>query len=265
MVSKRNPARRFPASATAALAVSLALFGSPGCANTPDPNPTTTVSATGPSIIDPLAGPGVTSEQGSPSTSDGTGVSPTTLAGDITTTTTPPLPDLPPLATYIYDDPDGWFTFAYPKGWKLTQAPATQASEGGTPVRSVGAFDPTGGRLGTELLDGVAVSTYQLGVAVGDDLLPAFGEELADLLAGLEGRLQSFETVEPLAPRAVGESQGFEVTFRFTRSGKRLRSHMVFLVEGNRQYQITSQATDAEWDVVYPTLRVVLDTFRVNR
>ncbi|MBU2601432.1 MAG: hypothetical protein KKA32_04605 [Actinobacteria bacterium] len=252
--------------ATAALAVSLGLLGLLGllgCADTNDPSTATSPATTVPAVADSPATPGVTGRE-SPPTTEGTAVSPTTLGGDSTTTTTPP-PDLPPLATYIYDDPDGWFTFAYPKGWKLTQVPAVQAIEGGTPLRSVGAFDPTGGRLGSVLLDGVAVSSYQLGVAVSDDLLPAFREELADLLTGLEGRLQSFETVEPLAPRTVGESQGFEVTFRFTRSGKRMRSHVVFLVEGNRQYQITSQATDAEWDVVHPMLRVVLDTFRLNR
>lgn len=265
MPPQRRQAGGVLARAAAALAVSLSvlvLLGLPGCAGTPGPEAPTTVSA----IVDPSAATNTTGGEGSPPTSGGNGAPPTLGDGSTTTTTTTtPPPDLPPLATYLYDDPDGWFTFAYPKGWKLTQVPAAQATEGGTPIRSVGAFDPTGGRLGAELLDGVAVSTYQLSVAVGEDLLPAFGEELADLLTGLEGRLQSFETVEPLAPRAVGESQGFEVTFRFTRSGKRLRSHVVFLVEGNRQYQITSQASDAEWDVAYPTIRVVLDTFRVNR
>lgn len=247
--------------AAVALAVSL---GPLGCAGTPDPSTTTSASITSPAAGDSPAAPDITGEEPPPRTEDGTGVSPTSPGDDSTATTAPP-PDLPPLATYIYDDPDGWFTFTYPKGWKLTEVPGVQAIEGGTPLRSVGAFDPTGGRLGSVLLDGVAVSSYQLGVAVSDDLLPTFGEELADLLTGLEGRLQSFETVEPLSPRTVGGNQGFEVTFRFTRSGKRMRSHLVFLVEGNRQYQITSQATDAEWDVVYPTLRVVLDTFHLNR
>lgn len=224
---------------------------------------------------DPTAGQVARTE--SPSTASGAEREPTAEATPSTSTLTtgplegdpPPEPSEPgdtngrqaPGPARVYTDPEYGFSFAYPEGWKLTVAAGAEGGLGGSSLRDVGAFDPTGSTVRGVLLDGVAVSVFRLNVVVNADLLPAFEAEVEDLVASLHGRLSMVEVVEPLRPTTVNGTPGFETTHTFSYEGRRLRSRVVFLVAGGFEYQLTTQAAESNWDVSGPRLDLLVDTF----
>ncbi|MHB8868163.1 MAG: hypothetical protein ACYC6T_11555 [Thermoleophilia bacterium] len=192
-------------------------------------------------------------------TSDKTGSAQEPAGGP---TDEPPSDENPtPGPTRLYTDPDYGFSFAYPEGWKLTTTAGAETGPGGSSLKDVGAFDPTGSSAGGVLLDGAAVSVFRLDVVVNADLLPALQKELEDLLIGLRGRLSSVEVVEPLRSTSINGTQGFETTHTFSYKGRRLRSRVVFLTAGTFEYQLTTQATEPSWDVSAPTLDLLVDSF----
>jgi hypothetical protein len=165
----------------------------------------------------------------------------------------------------VYTDPDYGFSFAYPDSWKVTVVARAEGGPGGSSVKDVGAFDPTGSSVGGVLLDGLAVSVFPLNVVVNTDLLPAFEAELEDLVAGLRGRLSAVEVIEPLRPTTVNGTPGFETTHSFSYKGRRLRSRVVFLAAGSFEYQLTTQAVESSWDISGSALDLLVDSFSPGR
>lgn len=214
-------------------------------------------------------------------TSPGTAPDPTgPMAGTSSsvTATDPPVPTTPPTTVTpdsgatpeegrplgparVYTDPDYGFTFAYPEAWKLTVVAGAEPGPGGSSLKDVGAFDPTGSGAGGVLLDGVAVSVFRLSVVVTDDLMPAFEAEVEDVLTGLRGRLSGVEVEEPLRPTTVNGIPGFETEHTFTYERRRMRARIVFLAAGGFEYQLTAQAAESSWQVLEPSLDLMVESF----
>jgi hypothetical protein len=180
-------------------------------------------------------------------------------------TTEPPSEDVlsAPLGPLTrYDDAGLGFSFVYPAGWKLTESAAVGHNIGGAPLKTVGAFDPTGNRKDEILLEGVSVSVFNLGVGVTDEHLPTFRAEVEDKVSLLQAGLSKVIILEPLRETTVGYEPGFETTFTFDHQGRRLRTRLVFVVSGDLEYQLVSQAADASYDTSRPQLDMVVDSFR---
>lgn len=165
-------------------------------------------------------------------------------------------------AVKTFEDASYKYAFAYPKDWQFTEDVSVEGSAGGSSVKTVGVFDPKGDRKGDVLQNGVAISIYQLTTTIDETLLPAFKDELASALPGLEAQLTDLVTVEPLRDTSVNGVLGFETTYTFTSGDQTLRSRMLFLVNGDLEYQITVQSVDASWQKELPTLNGVLNSFR---
>lgn len=161
-----------------------------------------------------------------------------------------------------YEDATYKYAFAYPKDWQFTEDVSVEGSAGGSSAKTVGVFDPKGDRKGDTLQNGVAISIYQLTTTVDDSLMPAFKDELASALPGLEAQLADLVTVEPLRDTSINGVLGFETTYTFTSGDKSLRSRMLFLVNGDLEYQITVQSVDGSWQKELPKLNGVLNSFR---
>lgn len=243
-------------------AVAAILFVSlwSGCtAGTKEPSPGPVTSASGPSTApesDDARSTVTTS-----STTPGPGAPESTEPTDEVS----PGEDRLPGPTRVYTDPDYGFSFAYPESWKTTVVARAEGGPGGSSVKDVGAFDPTGSSVDGVLLDGLAVSVFPLNVLVNADLLPAFEAELEDLVAGLRGRLSAVEVVDPLRATTVNDAAGFETTHTFTYKGRRLRSRIVFLAAGSFEYQLTTQAVESSWDISGPALDLLVDSFSPGR
>ena len=164
--------------------------------------------------------------------------------------------------TKTYEDATYKYAFEYPKDWQFTEDVSVEGSAGGSSAKTVGVFDPQGDRKGDTLQNGVAISIYQLTTTVDESLMPAFKDELTSALPGLEAQLADLVTVEPLRDTSINGVPGFETTYTFTSGDKSLRSRMLFLVNGDFEYQITVQSVDGSWQKELPKLNVVLNSFR---
>ncbi|MHB0979507.1 MAG: hypothetical protein ACYC5Q_05410 [Thermoleophilia bacterium] len=221
--------------------------------------------------------PGPVTSASAPSTAPESDAAPNT----VTTSSTTPGPAAPestrptdeassgedrlPGPTRMYTDPDYGFSLAYPESWKVTVVARAEGGPGGSSVKDVGAFDPTGSSVDGVLLDGLAVSVFPLSVVVNADLLPAFEAEIEDLVAGLRGRLSAVEVVEPLRATTVNNVPGFETTHTFSYKGRRVRSRVVFLAAESIEYQLTAQAVESSWDVSGPALDLLVESFSPGR
>jgi len=165
-------------------------------------------------------------------------------------------------AAKTYEDGTYHYAFDYPKDWQFTEDVSVTGSAGGSSVKTVGVFDPKGDRNGDTLLDGVAISIYQLTTTVGESLMSAFKDELSSALPSLEGQLTDPVTVEPLRDTSINGVPGFETTYTYSSGGKTVRSRMLFLVKGDIEYQITVQSVENSWQKELPKLNVVLNSFR---
>ena len=241
---ERPGLRRLPASAGVLLAATAILaFVVAGC-STGSPSTTTT---------------------GAPITTAGASITtPTSTRAGGTTTTVSSTSTVPTSAGAIktYEDATYHYAFDYPKDWQFTEDVSVTGSAGGSSVETVGVFDPKGDRTGDTLLNGLAISIYQLNTTVDESLMPAFKEELLSALPSLEGQLTDPVTVEPMRNTSINGVPGFETTYTFNNGSNTLRSRMLFLVQGDVEYQITVQAVDGSWQEELPKLNLVLNSFR---
>jgi hypothetical protein len=209
----------------------------------------------------PTAGPPVvtvgvsTTASTANSTSAGAGASSTTVPSATTVTDSTG-------AIKTYEDAAYHYAFDYPKDWQFTEEVSVTGSAGGSSVKTVGVFDSKGDRTGDTLLNGVAISIYKLNATVDESLMQAFKDELSSALPSLEGQLTDPVTVEPLRDTSINGVPGFETTYTFKSGAKTLRSRMLFLVQGDIEYQITVQSVDGSWQKELPKLNLVLSSFR---
>lgn len=198
------------------------------------------------------------------STTGAVTTTPTSPAGSTTSTVagTPTTKTTPSDTIKTYEDATYRYAFEYPKDWQFTEDVSVEGSAGGSSAKTVGVFDPKGDRKGDTLQNGVAISIYQLTTTVDQSLMPAFKDELTSALPGLEAQLADLVTVEPLRDTSINGVPGFETTYTFTSGDKTLRSRMLFLVNGDLEYQITVQSVDGSWQKELPKLNGVLNSFR---
>jgi hypothetical protein len=199
----------------------------------------------------------VTSARASTTTSTSTGAS-----GTSTTAPSTPTVAASTDAIKTYEDAAYHYAFDYPKDWQFTEDVSVTGSAGGSSVKTVGVFDSKGDRAGDTLLNGVAISIYKLNATVDESLMQAFKDELSSALPSLEGQLTDPVTVEPLRNTSINGVPGFETTYTFKSGAKTLRSRMLFLVQGDVEYQITVQSVDGSWQKELPKLKLVLSSFR---
>jgi hypothetical protein len=226
---------------------------SPGATTSPTSTLTTTTS-TSVATPTPSAAPDAASATSS-----------TTLESEAPTTTETVFDELgsAPLGPISrYEDTGLGFSFIYPAGWRVTESAEVGRKVGGVPLKTVGAFDPTGSRKQEVLFEGVTVSAFNLGVGVNEDLEATFRNEVEDKVSLVQAGLSKVVVLEPLRDTVVGYEPGYETTFAFDDGGRRLRTRLVFVVVGDLEYQLVAQAVDASYDTVRPQLDMVVDSFR---
>jgi len=166
--------------------------------------------------------------------------------------------------TKSYTDFTYGFGFSYPNQWSVEPG-TSEVTAGGSIAVNVGVYDPGGTKAGDTYLDLVSVTVYNLSFTVDDPWSPALQNEMEGLIADLESRTTDVEVERDLSHITVAELNGYTITYTFTMHGTPMRSTLYFLFDGDREYQLTQQASLATWDTVKPLFDDIVESFRPGK
>ena len=164
----------------------------------------------------------------------------------------------------MYTDSTYGYSFRYPGTWKV-QSGTTDVTAGGIAAGNVGVYDPSGTRVGDIFVDLAMVTVYNLSFTVDDAWASEVRTELEAILEDLQEQTPDVKVEQPLSQATVGDLTGYAITYTFTKDGTRLRSTLYFVVDGDREYELTIQAATSTWDTVKPVLDRVVKTFEPGR
>ena len=147
-----------------------------------------------------------------------------------------------------YTDSTSGYTFHYPAAWQVDPGTTAGASAGATATSSMGVYDPNGASATDGYIDLMLVSTYKLKVTVTDTVLAGLEGEIQTVVDSLTGQLADSQTVAPLAQTEAARMKGYTLTFTATKDGVPITSTLYFLFKGDVEYQLTIQASTADWE-----------------
>ena len=160
-----------------------------------------------------------------------------------------------------YTDSTAGYTFKYPATWKVDPGTTAGASAGASATSSMGVYDPSGASTTSGYIDLMLVSTYKLKVTVTDTVLAGLEGEIQTVVDSLTGQLADSQTVAPLAQTEAAGMKGYALTFTATKDGAPITSTLYFLFKGDVEYQLTIQASTADWDKYQATFAAMVASF----
>jgi hypothetical protein len=165
-----------------------------------------------------------------------------------------------------YTSTDYKFSLTYDSS-VLTQSTSISAAgtAGGKSVFDVGFVDTKGTKVGGEYRDGVVVSVYKLNQTVTDAMLPLVKAELEKILPQLESALGSGSTLRALTEVDLNGVKGFSTSGSYSVDGTKFTAKLYFLINGNLEYEITTQAAEARWQQMQPAFKQIVDSFKATK
>ena len=183
--------------------------------------------------------------------SAGDGSSPSSSNGGTTTST----------KTYANDQ----YGFAITYSDRFTQGkPVEGTGAGGSSVLDVVFADKEGPVLSDRYVNAVQVSVYELAREVKPSEVPKLKAELQGIVDQLMTSLPVGKVVEKLSPVKVNGVPGFALKYTYKEGDTDLTAVTFFLVSGKYEYQITAQATSADWDSLKGELEAAVKSFTVQ-
>jgi hypothetical protein len=187
----------------------------------------------------------------------GCGGSPSTTTASQATTTAAAA------ETKTYTDANYGYSFAYPTSWVLKSGVTPGATAGATAAGNVGAYDPNGALVNGSYMDVMLASVYNLSLTVNDSVLAQLKSEIESGVATLESQDSSMKVEETLAETTAAGMKGYKVTYTFTRDGTQAISTLYFLFKGDREYELTIQASTDHWEADQPMFQEMITSFKV--
>ena len=195
---------------------------------------------------------------GSPSTTTASPAATVTTATSAAATTTAAAAE-----TKTYTDADYGYRFEYPTSWVLTSGASPQATAGATAAGNAGAYDPNGTMVNGAYMDVMLVSVYNLNLTVNDSVLPQLKSEIESGITTLESQDSSMKVEEALAETTAAGMNGYRLTYSFTRGGTPAMSTLYFLFKGNKEYELTIQASTDHWEADQPIFQAMIASLKV--
>ena len=187
----------------------------------------------------------------SASVSTGTSASPTSSGGGTTT------------STKTYSNSQYGFSITYSD--RFTQGePVAGTGAGGSSVLDVVFADKSGPVVSGRYVNAIQVSVYELAREVKPSEVPKIKSELQRIVDQLMASLPSAKVVEKLSPVKVNGIPGFALKYTYAEGGTDLTAVTFFLLSGKYEYQITAQATTADWDALKGELEAAVKSFTVQ-
>jgi hypothetical protein len=165
-----------------------------------------------------------------------------------------------------YTSKDYKFQLTY-DGSMLTQSTSLSSAgaAGGTSVFDVGFVNPKGTKSSGEYRDGLIVSVYKLTQTVTDAMLPAVKTELEGILPQLEAALGSDAKIGSLTAVDLAGIKGFSADATFTLDKIPFKATLYFLINGNLEYQVTTQAAQDKWATMEPVFKSAMESFKATQ
>ena len=158
-----------------------------------------------------------------------------------------------------YTDPAYGYSFEYDEQFTVNPAAHLSVTTGGNTVSSVSALD--GSANPGEPVTAFNVSAYELGrsatLAQPSELSKSVKE---DVLSKLSNEKKGIAFQE-LVSTQVADRPGFTTEGEFTVANEKWRTRLYFVVDGNIEYQLTTQAPAADWENRKTDLKKIVDSF----
>jgi hypothetical protein len=157
------------------------------------------------------------------------------------------------------------FSLSYDSGqFTESTSASAQGNTGSGSVFSVGFLDPKGTKSGNDYRDGLLVSVYKLTTKVTESMLPLVKTQLEKLLPQLAASLGSDTKIGSLAAADVNGTKGYQTDASYTMDGTPFKARLYFLINGELEYQISSQAADSRWSQLEPKFQEMIDSFKAT-
>ncbi len=160
-----------------------------------------------------------------------------------------------------YADTTYGFSFQYPATWEVSGDTSIDATAGASASGEIAVFDPNGVSSNGIYLDLMMVSTYPLSVTITDTDIPALESEIQNVLSGLESQGTNVQVLSPLSQTQLGGLKGYTVTYGFDKEGVACTSTLYFLFKGDKEYMLTIQAANQNWESNQDTFAAMVATF----
>ncbi|MFN8124965.1 MAG: PsbP-related protein [Candidatus Nanopelagicales bacterium] len=193
------------------------------------------------------------------------GCSASVSVGD-STTSAAPAPDTSSsvdLTETITNDQYG-FSFKYAPPFE-PQEDTTFSGEGGADsANTTAVFDTEGSQIGGQYRDAFVVNVYELQAEITEDNLADAKAELENsVIPQLEQSTDDMKISEVTETTVAGKP-AFSADATFTAEGKGITSTLYFVFDGNREYQVLTQAADENWDGLQPTFDAMLGSLTIT-
>jgi hypothetical protein len=165
--------------------------------------------------------------------------------------------------TTTYTDPTYGYSFDYPASWVLKSGATPEATAGAGAAESVDVYDPSGTLVNGSYMDVMVASVYNLNLAVSDSVLPQLKSEIESGVASLKSQDSTMNVQQAPAETTAAGMKGYTVTYSFTRGGTPAMSTLYFLFKGDREYELTIQASTDHWEADQPIFQAMIAGFKV--
>jgi hypothetical protein len=167
-------------------------------------------------------------------------------------------------ATKLYANTQYGFAFRYPAAFTVSTDATFNATAGDSAKVVIGAMDPAGAKVGGRLVNGLSVSVYVLKKEITPQLMPRVKSELEGFVAQIHQQDPASQ-MSPLESVTVNGVRGYKLTSLFDDQGTAMHAVWYFLIKGKSEYQVSEQATVADWPKYTAELDGAVQTFTVQQ
>jgi hypothetical protein len=136
---------------------------------------------------------------------------------------------------------------------------------GGSSVFDIAFADLKGTAVDGDYIDGLQVSVYKLAREVKPAEVAKLKKEFQGVVSQLLGSVEAGTIDQPLEAVTVNGVPGFRLGYTYKQGGVETKSVTYFLVKGQNEYQVTAQASSANWDALKSKLEAAIQSFTVTQ
>ena len=156
------------------------------------------------------------------------------------------------------------FSLQYdPRFSENSGASAQSGPAGASAAFNMGFLDEKGTIADKKYVDGMLIAVYQLKQSISPEQVPQLKGQLEALLPTLKAGLQN-STLSALKSATVNGTPGFQLDYTYTSGGQNLQATTYFLVNGDKEYQLTIQSAADKWSQLQPLMAKTVNSFTVK-